>query len=161
MKHCDAVGLRNFKTANYCTVGIPKIRKLINKLANSVPFQSNVSKLAGSIEITRKRKYIQLHRKPEKVLLHNPNLMACLQPNNLNSGSIRETFFVNSISPLHLVNTSSRGDFMLDDTYVFEVGGHSKTNKQISGLPDSFLAVDDIEIGSRNKIPLWLFGFLK
>ena len=77
LKHCDAVGLRNFKTANYCTVGIPKIRKLINKLANSVPFQSNVSKLAGSIEITRKRKYIQLHRKPEKVLLHNPNLVLC------------------------------------------------------------------------------------
>jgi hypothetical protein len=62
---------------------------------------------------------------------------------------------------LHLVNTSIKGDFVVDDTYVFEVGGASKTNKQILGLPDSFLAVDDIEIGSRNKIPLWLFGFLK
>ncbi|MBK8054966.1 MAG: ATP-binding protein [Saprospiraceae bacterium] len=173
----DLVSIKNVDP-----VSIPKIKKLINILANSVPFQPNVSKLAGSIEITRntlllyfqylaQAKILNLLQesgstysyiaKPEKVLLHNPNLMACLQPNNLNSGSIRETFFVNSISPLHLVNTSSRGDFMLDDTYVFEVGGHSKTNKQISGLPDSFLAVDDIEIGSRNKIPLWLFGFLK
>jgi predicted AAA+ superfamily ATPase len=173
----DLVSIKNVDP-----VSIPKIKKLINILANSVPFQPNVSKLAGSIEITRntlllyfqylaQAKILNLLQekgstyshitKPEKVLLHNPNLMACLQQNNLNSGSIRETFFVNSISPLHLVNTSIKGDFVVDDTYVFEVGGASKTNKQISGLPDSFLAVDDIEIGSRNKIPLWLFGFLK
>lgn len=173
----DLVSIKNVDP-----VSIPKIKKLINILANSVPFQPNVSKLAGSIEITRntlllyfqylaQAKILNLLQekgstyshitKPEKVLLHNPNLMACLQQNNLNSGSIRETFFVNSISPLHLVNTSIKGDFVVDDTYVFEVGGASKTNKQILGLPDSFLAVDDIEIGSRNKIPLWLFGFLK
>jgi predicted AAA+ superfamily ATPase len=173
----DLVSIKNVDP-----VSIPKIKKLINILANSVPFQPNVSKLARSIEITRntlllyfqylaQAKILNLLQekgstyshitKPEKVLLHNPNLMACLQQNNLNSGSIRETFFVNSISPLHLVNTSIKGDFVVDDTYVFEVGGASKTNKQISGLPDSFLAVDDIEIGSRNKIPLWLFGFLK
>ena len=173
----DLVSIKHVDPAS-----IPKIKKLINLLATSVPFQPNVSKLAGSIEITRntlllyfqylaQAKILNLLQdsgstysyiaKPEKVYLHNSNLMACLQPNNLNSGSIRETFFVNSISPLHLVNTSTKGDFVVDDTYVFEVGGHSKTNKQISWLPNSFLAIDDVEIGSRNKIPLWLLGFLK
>ncbi len=31
---------------------------------------------------------------------------------------------------------------------------------QIKDMPDSFVAYDDVEIGTGNKIPLWLFGFL-
>lgn len=31
--------------------------------------------------------------------------------------------------------------------------------RQIKDLPDSYLAIDDTEIGFGNKIPLWLFGF--
>ncbi len=27
-------------------------------------------------------------------------------------------------------------------------------------LPDSYLAVDDTEVGSGSRIPLWLFGFM-
>jgi hypothetical protein len=30
----------------------------------------------------------------------------------------------------------------------------------IQDIPDSFLAVDDTEVGVRSRIPLWLFGFL-
>ena len=44
--------------------------------------------------------------------------------------------------------------------WVFEVGGHGKTFDQIADVPDSFLAVDDVEVGRGNRIPLWLFGFL-
>ena len=32
--------------------------------------------------------------------------------------------------------------------------------KQIAGIPNSYLALDDIESGFKNEIPLWLFGFL-
>jgi hypothetical protein len=40
------------------------------------------------------------------------------------------------------------------------VGGKSKTFEQIHDIPDSFLAVDDTETGSGNRIPLWMFGLL-
>jgi len=40
------------------------------------------------------------------------------------------------------------------------VGGKNKTFEQIKDVEDSFLAVDGIEIGSRNRIPLWMFGML-
>lgn len=160
---------------------IPKLKKLINMLASSVPFQPNISKLAGSIEITRNTllQYLQYLAqaqiitllqgegssysyiaKPEKVLLHNTNIMTCLQPTITNPGSLRETFFVNSVGSLYLVQTAHPGDFMVNETFKFEVGGANKTKKQIAGLPNSYLVVDDIEIGSRDKIPLWLFGFL-
>jgi hypothetical protein len=44
--------------------------------------------------------------------------------------------------------------------YTFEIGGKNKDFTQIKDLKNSFLAVDNIEIGVGNKIPLWLFGFL-
>jgi hypothetical protein len=41
-----------------------------------------------------------------------------------------------------------------------EIGGKTKTRKQIKSIENAFVAADDIEFGSSNKIPLWLFGFL-
>ena len=52
------------------------------------------------------------------------------------------------------------GDFIVDKKYLFEIGGKDKSFNQIKDIPDSFLAIDDVEIGRGNKIPLWMFGLL-
>ena len=85
-------------------------------------------------------------------------------------GNLRETFFVNQVDNYYHeknnflydngIYASSRGDFFVDEKYTIEVGGRNKTFKQIKDLPNSFIASDDIEVGFKNKIPLWLFGFL-
>jgi hypothetical protein len=49
---------------------------------------------------------------------------------------------------------------MVEEKYLFEIGGKSKSFKQIKDLPNSFMVTDDIEVGFGNKIPLWLFGFM-
>ncbi len=42
--------------------------------------------------------------------------------------------------------------------YLIEVGGKNKSSELHS---DHYIvAADDIETGYRNKIPLWLFGFM-
>ncbi len=51
-------------------------------------------------------------------------------------------------------------NFLVDEKYIIEVGGADKTFKQIKDIPDSYLAIDNVEVGRGNKIPLWLFGFL-
>ena len=53
-----------------------------------------------------------------------------------------------------------RGDVVVDGKYLFEIGGHNKKYKQISGITDSWIVADDIESGIGHKIPLWLFGML-
>ncbi len=58
------------------------------------------------------------------------------------------------------ITLSSKGDFSVKDTYIVEIGGKTKSYKQIKDLPNSFIVSNDITIGSGNKIPLWLFGFL-
>ena len=56
--------------------------------------------------------------------------------------------------------TSTQGDFLVNNKYIFEMGGKNKSFSQIKDVPNSFVVADDIEMGFGNKIPLWLFGFL-
>lgn len=80
---------------------------------------------------------------------------------NPNIGTIRETFFYNQLkSAGHELTLSAKGDFIVDYQYTFEVGGASKTFKQIRNIENSFLAVDNTSVGDVHRIPLWLFGML-
>jgi len=160
---------------------IEKLRQLIYIIAQSVPFQPNVSKLSQRIGVTRNTlvaffKYLEDLRvirriysasvgigalqKPDKILIHHPNLQYALAAVEANIGSIRESFFVNQVSYGYNLAFAKDGDFEVDRKYVFEVGGRKKGEKQILGIKNAFIVADDLEIGSTNKIPLWLFGFL-
>jgi hypothetical protein len=52
------------------------------------------------------------------------------------------------------------GDFKVNQRTVFELGGSSKNKIQINTQKDAYVVADNLEIGSENRIPLWLFGFL-
>lgn len=158
------------------------IRRILAFIADSVPFKPNITELGRKtgvsrdvllrlIDLLEKSDLLMLLKqdstptgyltKPEMIYLHNTALIYCLTQNqNPEKGTLRETFFVNQLRENHLVNISRRGDFLVDDYYVFEIGKKDKTGKQISGMENSFVVQDDIEVGYRNFIPLWLFGFL-
>lgn len=160
---------------------INKVKQLLMVIAASVPFIPNVSKLSERIGINRITLLSYLHyldeigltrnlyrdgkgisklQKPSKIYLDNTNLMQLLAKNNTNVGNIRETFFANQMAFRHNVDYPKRSDFLIDDRFTFEIGGRNKNTSQIEHIPNSYIAADDIEYGSRNKIPLWLFGFL-
>ena len=96
---------------------------------------------------------------PEKIYCENTNLMYALT-SDADIGTARETFFANQLSNGHVLTYPKKGDFLVDDRWLFEVGGSGKGFSQIKDMPDSYVAADDIEVGIGNKIPLWLFGFL-
>ncbi|WP_209331252.1 ATP-binding protein [Lunatimonas salinarum] len=156
------------------------LKKLLFVLSESVPFIPNIQKLALKLETPRNTvlrlldildqaqillllrsstKGISYLQKPEKIYMQNPNFIYLFSPTMANIGSVRETFFLNQLSAVHSVTAPKFGDFMVDDAYVFEVGGASKTTDQLQGIPQSFLALD-IKGGSNRSVPLWLFGLL-
>jgi predicted AAA+ superfamily ATPase len=158
-----------------------KLKKLLAIISSIVPFRPNISKLSEQSGVTRdtllrhlnyldKANVIRLLTrdpsgtgylvKPEKLYLENTNLMYALAADVPNTGSLRETFFLNQVSVKHKVNYPVNGDFMVDNKYTFEIGGKGKTMKQIAGIKNAFLVQDNIESGFKNNIPLWLFGFL-
>lgn len=96
--------------------------------------------------------------KPQKVLLNNPSLLYAL--GYADKGKVRESFMAAMLAKDHEVAYPKDGDILVDNRYLFEVGGARKSFQQIKDIPDSFVAADDIEFGIGNKIPLWLFGFL-
>ena len=86
--------------------------------------------------------------------------MYAINGRSVNIGNARETFFANQLRNNHLVEISNQTDFIVDKKYSFEIGGKNKKKSQIEGLKDAFIALDNIEYGFENKIPLWIFGFL-
>ena len=78
----------------------------------------------------------------------------------ISKGTLRETFFANQVGAVSTLTMPQQGDFMANGKYLFEVGGGRKTFDQIADLPNSYLALDDMETGSGNRIPLWTFGCL-
>lgn len=160
---------------------IGKIKTLLVIIAESVPFVPNVSKLSEKIGINRATLLTYLHyldeigltrnlfkeangisrlQKPSKIYLENTNLIFTLSRRNANPGNLRETFFANQLAYHHQLSYTEQGDFRVDNNYIFEIGGKSKTNRQIKEVSGAFVAADEIEYGFKNKIPLWLFGFM-
>lgn len=164
---------------NYAT--IQKTKRLLMVLAEAVPLTPNMTELFAAVEtnregglrmlytlekagllalLSRQPRSIGALRKPDKIYLGNSNLMYSLA-SSPNIGTVRETFFYNQIHASGIdVLLAPSGDFLIDRQHTIEVGGPSKTFKQIRNIKNSFLAVDNTLIGDVNKIPLWLFGLL-
>jgi hypothetical protein len=97
-------------------------------------------------------------QKPDKIYMENCNLLHALSLTHVETGTERETFFVNQLSYRHQLEYARHGDFLIDGEYTIEVGGQSKDGKQIADVPNAFIAADNIEYTLGNKIPLWLSG---
>ncbi len=159
---------------------IQKVRKLVMIISERVPFQPNMSELWHQLMtnndlglrmlyaldraqilslLTAKAKNYKFLYKPDKIFLGNTNLMHVLCA-VVNKGNERETFFNSQLAVMHDIKAPMKGDFLIDDHYLFEIGGRKKSFEQIADIPDSFLAVDDTEIGHGNSIPLWMFGLI-
>ena len=160
---------------------VPKIKQLLQIVAEAVPFIPNIDNLSKRIGIHRNTllsylHYIQetqltnhLHKdisginrlqKPEKIYLENTNLAYTIAEKNTDIGNMRETFFLNQLSYNHTVEYPNSGDFWVDKKFLFEIGGKSKPVKQIKEIKNAYIAADNIEYGFGNKIPLWQFGLL-
>jgi len=42
----------------------------------------------------------------------------------------------------------------------YDIDWNNKKQKQIAGIPNAFIAADNIEYPHKNTIPIWMFGFL-
>lgn len=167
----DLISLRNINVTYENDV-----YRVLNHIANSSPFELNYSSLSQSLGLTKpfvirmisdlqvvgvlkvvfpyKRKGREVKKEP-KVYLSIPLRFFYNQKPDL--GAVREEFFVNHIEVQGYIKTK-RGektpDFMVFDK-IIEIGGASKKNYQDA----KFIASDGLDY-RRNKIPLFLFGFV-
>ena len=168
------------KTENVEPQTIRHARGMLSVLASTPPQTPNVTALCRELGVDRKQgirilealaragllrllssgaKKLKSLSTPDKLYCGDPNLMGAMAPKP-DKGTLRETFILSQLEAVSTVEYPPQGDFLVDGRYLLEVGGAGKKYSQIADIPDSFLAVDDLEIGRGNRIPIWLFGFL-
>lgn len=175
----DIASLYSLKTPSLLV-----IEKLYKFILNSSPGEMNASKLSKTLNkdfesISNYLNYLEqaglirfiYPKNSGKAYLRNPIKM---YPDNSNliyssylplahdqmKGKIRETFVVNQIQNIQVpIFYSNKGDFQVSNM-IFEIGGKNKSKKQIFGEKNAFILADDIVIGSKGVIPLYLLGFL-
>lgn len=155
-----------------------KLKKLLGVMSASVPFKPNITELARKIDASRDSVYewislmekarvlnllhtegrsTAILQKPEKVFLENTNFAYALDPRP-DIGNLRETFVFNQLVNSGLdVYHPEKHDFKTGE-WTIEVGGKTKA---VVGADDRLIiAADEVETVFRNKLPLWMFGFL-
>lgn len=158
-----------------------KLKRLLAIVAESAPFKPNLSQIGGQLEVSRNNvadlcSYleksgmigqlrsatggIQGLGKVDKIYLDNTALIYALGRENVEIGTVRETFFYNQVRTVMPIVASPVSGFLVDEKYTFEVGGKKKKQKQLQEVENGYVVKDDIETGYGNIIPLWMFGML-
>ena len=158
-----------------------KLKAMMLFLANNVPYDVNIAKLASYLELNKNtvlsylssmqraellhllyadNKSVTKMQKPDKIYVHNPNML-CALTSNLNVGTQRECFVVNQLAVGHTVEYGkTQGDFLIDGKITVEVGGQDKSFDQIADIPNSYILADSMEFPIGKKLPLWVVGLL-
>ena len=158
-----------------------KLKAMLLFLANNQPYDVSIAKLSSYLEINKTtvlsylssmqraellhllyadNKSVTKMQKPDKIYLHNPNML-CALGSNLSVGTQRECFAVNQLSVSHTVEYGkAQGDFLIDGKITIEVGGQDKTFDQIADIPNSYILADSMEFPVGKKLPLWIVGLM-
>lgn len=156
---------------------LARIKKLFYLMAVEGTSAPNVSQLAIETDTSRATvmnyiKYLadarlinmvyakgdEFPKKPARILMHNPNLIYTIYPPRADRQDILETFFVNTLWKDHVVHKGEKGfSYLVDGDTNFKV---CTDEVRLRNNPGAYYAIDDLDLGHDNVIPLWLFGFL-
>ena len=147
---------------------IVSVKKLIAFVASSPSPQISVSSLTKDLSISRETLYglldilemanvLRIVRfregslKGSKVFLYTPDVYPAISF-NASIGTIREAFFAMNFKDIKACEYENC-DFLISDLKV-EIGGRSKSSNA------DIVFKDDLDIGYRTSIPLYLAGFV-
>lgn len=172
----DMAELKDFDIRN-----AKKVLQLMYVIAQQVPFKPNLVSLSEKTDIHRNSlnnylyyleqaklistlqpagKSTAVLQKPEKIYLNNTNFLFALAEQQVDTGNLRETFFLSQLHVMSKIAMPKQGDFLVDNKYTFEVGGKDKSRKQIAGIKNAWVVKGDLEYAVGNELPLWMFGLL-
>ncbi|MBW2367685.1 MAG: AAA family ATPase [Deltaproteobacteria bacterium] len=160
---------------------LQNMKRLLRHISSKCPFTPNISELSRSLSIANDntlKKYLlilsdadvlrNLYRqdkshkdfpRPEKIFLENTNYMYA-HSDDTDIGNVRETFVANALSKNHSITAPRQGDILVEDKYLFEVGGRGKKQTQIKKISRAYIVADNILQGNKKKISLWVLGLM-
>lgn len=159
-----------------------KLKGVLNLVANSVPFAPKISDIAQAIEISRPTvsQYLEYLQeggiiamlpaagkgysklaKPAKIYMDNTNLLLAVGRDLTDMGTKRETFAASQLREAGFsIEAHPECDFLVNSGLLIEVGGPNKPKAARRYASNVSVVIDEIEVGIKNEIPLWMLGFL-
>lgn len=157
---------------------LTKLKKLLYIVAREDSCNVNISKLSHEIGVSRATVLNYLYymknarlltllsseeneedcgRKPNKLYIHNPNLLNAVCLDDVNEQVMRKTFLLSQLCPVHRIHYTEKADFLIDGVYKVNVRKEGEGGKS----PDDIIVMEDMaERGKGNVLPLWLAGFV-
>lgn len=157
---------------------LSKLKKLLYLVAKDSNCNVNISKLSNEIGVSRATVLNYLYymknarlitllqdenneedsgKKPNKLYIHNPNLLNAVCLDEVDASVMRKTFLLSQLCPVNRLNYVGKADFLIDGKYRVNVRKEGKVEK----TPRNTIIMEDmIERGKENIIPLWLTGFV-
>ncbi len=164
--------LYNFKILLSYLATIPPGELSINSISKNIKLDNKtishyltiMEEINLITKVRENRSGSTILKRKEKIYLGNTNLYISINDDigfEYKIGTLRELFFINMLKNSNNIPYYSKiGDFEVNN-YIFEIGGKSKSKKQIKGsVKEAFIVKDDIIYGSKRVIPLYLFGFI-
>jgi predicted AAA+ superfamily ATPase len=152
-----------------------KLNRILELICRSPPLELKVTKLAGAAGINIRTLYTYLgylekgslvravtsHKslaKANKLYFDNPNLFSILC--DYPQGAIRETFAAAMLGNAgHRLHYPARGDFLVDERYLFEVGAKARILARFPELQTASYSETTKNTGSATKSPCGCSAF--
>lgn len=153
-----------FATAQPGSINIHRLSQNLKKDHTTIAGYIQILKDTGLLRFLMKKKHgYALVRDAEKICLDNTNLLYALNEEIGQEplvGVVRELFMMSNLQNAgYHIFASEKGDLECNG-FTFEIGGKSKNSAIIREMKGGYIVKDDILIGSKKTIPLYLFGFL-
>lgn len=166
------------------TSNLDTLKKIVYFFATSQPGSVNVNRLAQNLKkdnttiseyitilkytgllrfLLKNKKGHALVRDAEKIFLDNTNLLYAMNEEvgqKPHIGVMREMFVVGNLQNSGYNAFSSDRADVESEGFIFEIGGKNKTSSSLQNIDRGYIVKDDILIGDKKTIPLYLFGFL-
>lgn len=158
-----------------------KIKQLVNIIAQNAPFKPNLVKISEAIGVHRNTligyffhlertklisllypsgENVSILQKPERVYLGNPNLaqlFGFIQPSR---DTLVSNLAVSLLSALFSVQLVQHNMIDVDGQWRIAIPQAARRVRKPKSGGDYYTLIDGYEIGSANRIPLWLMGLL-
>ncbi len=161
--------------------GVIRLKRLFTMLVSSENDSPNTSALGDTLGSSRRTilEYMEYlaqarlvvnfrdnqnkegqYTKPQQVYVANSNILGAMFPDKNNLLYEMKCFFFSQLLYVTEIEQGSADDLIIDSKYKVKLQTDILADKSLFGDFDGYSVVKHIEVGYRNKIPLWLFGFV-
>ncbi|WP_340103621.1 AAA family ATPase [Rhodohalobacter sp. 8-1] len=159
---------------------VTKIKRLLALIIHQGPFKPNISDMARYLSVSRDSIYSWLsllehtgiihriwlnrtgttrHRKPDLIAPGDPSFLQ-FAGNQPRPDAVRKTFLISQLQNAGFNCSIHKSGAVYLNGMTITTGDRDEPLPDVSDGSHPIVAADNLEVGSENRIPLWMFGLL-